>query len=336
MQIHIMRKGETIDDLCRLYSVCKSDIIEANELGYNAKLSEGENVIIPGKYFYYFKPAEESFDDVLKKFHISKEDLYLHNETPLSFKDGSVRLKMEFKRKDSEVYSLVDLSMNSKAFIEADLESKYLTGMLGYNCIGNDSDKFYFEDYYLKKIHDIDRLCVSPVISNLRYEKYDFLIEYIENIIDGKYYLDVTLYYDITEIDIEYLFELLSERKIKSNFILDFYLLEKVLKDDKFIDILNKNANKVFILPNFINDYKYTSSREYYMFLNKLKKFDKDKVSVGLNLNYSYKEDIINIMKKVEFIYDLDFKSIVLFACGNRFFKMGYVLNYFFNIKKGL
>jgi len=331
MLIHILREKETISDLSKLYSINKESIYNANKIDLDTSLRCGDKILIPCNNFYYFKQREESVDSVVSKFNISKEELYNMNKTPLCFKDGSIRLEIKIKKKDIKVYSFVDMTLGSNAFIEADLESEYVDFVFGYNAVMDENDNLFIEDYYLKKIHDIDKVGIGLVLNGIKCDTYKALADYALEVVKSEYYKDITLYYDLTNIDIELLFKELKDRDIEVNLLLDKYLFDKVIKDDELVRFINKNVAKVFILPNFISDKAYTTSEKYFDFLKEASLFDKNKAVIGLNLNDWRNEDILDIARKVEYIYALDFKYLVLYSCGNRFFQMDYILNHFFH-----
>ena len=335
MLVHILRKNENIEDLCKLYSISKERILKINRMNENSKIQVGQKIIIPIDDFYYFKRKEENLEDIGKKFNISKEEIYKNNINPLCFNDGSIRLRIDTHKKDLEVYSLVDLNLKSNAFIELDLESRYVNAVLGYNGIGNKEDPLYVEDYYLRMIHDVDKVSTSLIINSIKCDTYEFLANYIcKNITESIYYDDVTLYYDLAGIDLNLLFDILNSKNIKTNILLDEYLFSGISNNEEIIEIINKNANKVFVLPNFISDVLYTSKDEYLSFLNKISVFDKNKVVAGFNLNNAGNEDILDIIEKVRYLYDMDFRHLLLYSSGNRFFEMEYILKHFFAINK--
>ncbi len=335
MLVHILRENENIEDLCKLYSISKERILKINRMNENSKIQVGQKIIIPIDDFYYFKRKEENLEDIGKKFNISKEEIYKNNINPLCFNDGSIRLRIDTHKKDIEVYSLVDLNLKSNAFIELDLESRYVNSVLGYNGIGNKDDPLYVEDYYLRKIHDVDKVSTSLIINSIKCDTYEFLADYIcKNITENIYYDDVTLYYDLAGIDLNLLFDILNSKNIKTNILLDEYLFSGISNNEEIIEIINKNANKVFVLPNFISDVLYTSKEEYLSFLNKISVFDKNKVVAGFNLNNARNEDILEIIETVRYLYDMDFRHLLLYSSGNRFFEMEYILKHFFAINK--
>lgn len=328
MQIHFLRENENIDDLSILYSVEKNKIMEANK--FKEDNLKSNQVIIPCDDFYYFKKYEESIESILSKFNITKEELYSLNKSPLCFKDGGIRLKLKQKKKNIKVYSLIDLKMGSNCFIEADLENSYVNYFMGYNMTYDENDDI--EDFYLKKISEIENKEVSFIIHNKVFDSFKDFIQYIDLKFDKKYYNEVNIYYDITKLDFDELIESINYSYFKFNVVLDMYLLDKVLEYEDMVKKINDNFDKIFILPTYISDKKSLSYDEYKKFIEKINIFKRDKVAVGINLNDSDNINLIELMKIMNLIYKKDISSLIIYSCSNRFFQINYMLNHFFII----
>ncbi|MCO8194032.1 hypothetical protein [Anaerofustis sp. NSJ-163] len=328
MQIHFLRENENIDDLSILYSVEKNKIMEANK--FRGDKLRDKQVIIPCDDFYYFKKYEESIESILSKFDIAKEELYSLNKSPLCFKDGGIRLKLKQKKKNIKVYSLVDLTMGSNSFIEADLENSYVSSFMGYNVAYDDNDDI--EDFYLKKISEIENKEVSLIIHNKVFYSVKTFMQYIDLKFDKKYYKEVNIYYDITKVDFDELIANINHSYFKFNIVLDIYLLNKVLENEDIVKKINDNFNKLFILPTYISDKKSLSYDEYKKFIEKINVFKRDKIAVGLNLNDYDNINLIELMKIINLIYNKDIPSLIIYSCSNRFFQISYILNHFFII----
>lgn len=328
MQIHYLRENESIDDLSILYSVDKNKIIEANQLKDGEILNEGRQILIPCDDFYYFKRAQEKIESVLNKFNITKEELYSFNKSPVCFKDGYVRLKIYQKKKPMKVYSFIDLNMGSNCFIEADLESEYVNSFVGYNLSYDENDDI--EDFYLKKINEVENREISIILHNKVFNSCYDLLDFINKKVDKKYYKEINLYYDITNIDLDEMYSYFYNINLNINIILDINLLKKISNNMEIIEKINKYFFKIFIIPSFINEKINFSSEEYKLFLEKLEIFKKEKIVVGVNLNDKENINLMELTKIISMIYDKNISSIALYSCSNRYYKIKYILNHFF------
>lgn len=326
MQIHYLRENESIDDLSILYSVDKNKIIEANQLKNG--LNKGMQILIPCDDFYYFKRAEEKIESVLNKFNITKEELYSLNKSPVCFKDGYIRLKIYQKKKPIKVYSLIDLNMGSNCFIEADLESDYVNTFVGYNLNYDENDDI--EDFYLKKINEVENREISVIFHNKIFDSYYDLLDFINKKIDKKYYKEVNLYYDITNIDLDEMYSHFYNINVSINVILDMSLLKKISSNMEIIEKINKYFSKIFVIPSYINEKINFLAKDYELFLEKIEIFKKEKIVVGINLNDKENINLIELTKIISMIYDNNISSIALYACSNRYYKIKYILNHFF------
>lgn len=81
--IHVVKKGDTLYKLSKIYKVKLSDIISANPYINVYNMQPGDEVCIPvimeDDYLIYTVQEGDTFEDVLKNTGVSPDDLFRFN-----------------------------------------------------------------------------------------------------------------------------------------------------------------------------------------------------------------------------------------------------------------
>lgn len=81
--IHVVKKGDTLYKLSKIYKVKLSDIISANPYINVYNMQPGDEVCIPvimeDDYLIYTVQEDDTFEDVLKNTGVSPDDLFRFN-----------------------------------------------------------------------------------------------------------------------------------------------------------------------------------------------------------------------------------------------------------------
>lgn len=81
--IHVVKRGDTLYKLSRIYKVKLSDIISANPYINVYNMQPGDEVCIPvimeEDFFIYTVQDGDTFEDVLKNTGVSPDDLFKFN-----------------------------------------------------------------------------------------------------------------------------------------------------------------------------------------------------------------------------------------------------------------
>lgn len=333
MQFHIIRENESLEDVCKLYSVSLNKIKSVNKLKEGNY--EGKKILIPINNFYYFKNKEESVKSVGSKFNIEEDTLYKYNKRPLCFRDGTIRLYIKKKNnKDIEIQGIVDIKKADNTFAEVDLHSSYLSKVYGYNGISyiEEKDCYEMKDYYLSQAKIINNIETSLIINNIGANNYNEFYEKINQML-LRDYKDITLYYDLNNIDLEDFFSTLKDKNIDFNVLLDYNLLKSIIKKEESISIINNYAKNIIVLPSYIEDSNEITYSFYKNFLEEIKVFDLSKIIVGYNVNDENKKFQDDI-DKIKLLYDNNISKIVIYNLNKRDFSIKYMISDFYNINK--
>lgn len=81
--IHVVKKGDTLYKLSKMYKVRLSDIISANPYINVYNMQPGDEVCIPvmmeEEYLVYTVQEEDTFEDILKNTGASPDELFRNN-----------------------------------------------------------------------------------------------------------------------------------------------------------------------------------------------------------------------------------------------------------------
>lgn len=312
MNLHKVRKDETLNDLSHLYSVDENVLLDAND---NEKPVCDMDYIIPvTDGFYYFLKSEEKILDILQKYNITMEEFMRKNKEVLKFKDGTIRVFVPLinKKKKIKVSSIVSLSLKSDIFIESDLESEYINELYG---IFDKENKDFLS--YVKKGEYINNLNTGVIIDKIDTNDLNFIL--------GENFTDIIL-----NVKLNHKKKILNVIKIlKSKGIRVSYLSDHFCEKDT--DFINENFDDIILLPTDFDIKVDLRMDEYNLFLQRAELFLKEKTIVGINLNGN--KDLKETYKILNEIYKRDFYGICLYMCSNRKLYMKHIISHFFNIK---
>ncbi|MCD7036726.1 glycoside hydrolase family 18 protein [Metabacillus sp. GX 13764] len=178
MQIHVVKQGQSINEIAGMYGSTVTDIVRANDLPNPDRLVIGQTVVIPIKGQFYLVKSGDSFYSIGSAFGVSAETLAKINGLDLNkpLKPGDRLYIPEAPKRKAEVNAYIEPAGNevSPALEERAREAARSLTYLGLFSFRINPDGTLKEPPIgrLKEIADSENVTLMMIVTNLSDEGF--------------------------------------------------------------------------------------------------------------------------------------------------------------------